>query len=789
MKYTYKSFLTLSLLCILSIYFGLWSSKKRLFHDRYSTILEDQKGELLDARIADDGQWRFPIEKQKSSISIKYQVAVLMFEDRRFFQHPGVDFIAVSRAMISNIKAMHIVSGGSTLTMQVVSLYRKRKATSLWDKVTEMILALWVDAFHNKQEIFNLYATHAPFGGNTVGYEAALWRYFGKHNKEITWSEAALLAVLPNDPALIHLGRNRDALKQKRDRLLEKLAKYHFFPVEDLELYQAERLPGTPTAMPHNAPHLLTSLKKLLPDDSNRYVTSTIDGNLQSTLNDLLKRRGIELKANQVNNAAILVAKVNSGEVQAYVGNIPHTGVSNSEQVDIIQAERSSGSLLKPFLSMLAIQDGIMDIHSLLPDIPININGFRPDNFSYDFEGSVTLREALQQSLNIPFVLLLRDYNIARFLRQLQLLGLKTLRNTADYYGLSLIIGGGEVTLWDICGSYANTARILNHFNTGQSRYYPSDIHPLTIVRQPITQSKESINPTLLNAGAIWSTLDALSGHTRPQNYSRWQEWGDNSQIAWKTGTSIGFRDAWCIGMNSDYIVGVWIGNADGEGRPGVIGLETAAPLMFDVFQLLPHGRWFDTPYDALARHVICSRSGYQPNDACQTDTVWAIKNQDNLPLCTYDRFVNLDKSKKYRVNSNCYDPFLMTKESYFVLPPSQQYYYEQLHPAYRHMPPFLPACSVTQNDNPVSLIYPNNITKIFIPRNQQSQLNPVVMRAAHRDPEAILFWHLDNHFIGQTKGQHTLTEVIPVGKHVLTCVDEQGNSVKAIFEVKHSSQ
>ncbi len=787
MKFNFKLLLFLVLFCLLSIGFAYWSVHQPLFHDQYSSIIEDKNGDLLDARIAADGQWRFPSNKKDLFISPKYWAAVMTFEDRRFYTHPGVDFLAVGRAFISNLKAGHTVSGGSTLTMQVVSLYRKHKSTNFFDKFSEMLFALWVDAFHSKQDIFRLYATHAPFGGNTVGYEAALWRYFGKHNKELTWAEAALLAVLPNDPALIHLGRNRNLLKKKRDRLLVTLAGKNLFPAEDLPLYQAEALPGEPKAMPHDAPHLLTSMQKLLRNQSNTYVTTTIDGDLQRSLSELLQRKGIDLKANQLHNAAILVAKVQTGEVLAYVGNIPHTGSQNSEQVDIIQAERSSGSLLKPFLSMLAIQDGMVNIRSLLPDIPVNINGFRPDNFNYEFEGSVSLREALQQSLNVPFVLLLREYNIARFLKQLRQLGLGTLRNTADYYGLSLIIGGGEVTLWDICGAFASSGRILQHYNTGQSRYYASDIHPLSILPRPITQSKESVTPTLLNSGAIWSTFEALSNHTRPQNYSRWQEWGKNGDIAWKTGTSIGFRDAWCIGLNRDYIVGVWIGNADGEGRPGVIGLETAAPLMFDVFQTLPQGRWFDTPYDALARHRLCVQSGYQPNEACKTDTFWTVKNLDNLPICTYDRLINLDAEKKYRVNANCYDPYAMRQEAYFVLPPSQQYYYEQKHPAYKHMPPFLPDCNTESADNPISLLYPNNISKIFIPRAASGDLNPVILKAAHRNPGAIIYWHLDNQFIGQTIGKHTLPQVLAPGKHILTCVDQEGNKTSAAFEVKYS--
>lgn len=758
---------------------------EQLFFDQYSVIIEDREGELLGARIAPDGQWRFPASDYY--LSPRYKAAVVTFEDRRFYYHPGIDALAILRALKLNVQQRRVVSGGSTLTMQLVSLARHHKSTNVFDKVWEMVLAVAIDAFYTKEEIFRLYADHAPFGGNTVGYQAALWRYFGKHHKELTWSEAALLAVLPNDPALIHLSRNRSALLNKRNALLESLARRGFFAVDDLSLFKDEPLPGSPHRLPEKAPQLLTSLRKLMPAAGN-YIHSSLDGDLQVRVTELLQREGAKLKANEVHNAAILVASVQTGQVLAYAGNIPGTGAIHGEQVDIITAPRSSGSVLKPFLSMWAIQEGMKTRSSLMPDVPINIDGFRPDNFTYDYEGAAPLSRALQKSLNIPFVLLLREYNIARFLTRLRKTGFNTLTFPADHYGLSLIIGGGEVSLWDLCGAYASAARTLNHFNRANSRYFEGDIHDLTIdIEAEKSLSKPEASAGLYDAAAIWQVFDILADNTRPHENEAWEDVGSGEKIAWKTGTSIGFRDAWCVGVNSDYVVGVWIGNADGEGRPGVIGLETAAPLLFNTFRLLPAGHWFDQPFDAMQRSLICKNSGYAPTPYCPMDTVWTVKNISSLPVCTFDQQIHLDVSGRYRVNGDCYDPFGMFSRNYFVLPPTQQYYYEQKHSVYTHLPPWLPACRGNGGSNAISLIYPLNVTKIFLPKNQTSTLNPVVLRAAHTDPKATIYWHLDNTFIGETHGTHALTSLIPEGHHTLTCMDGDGNRVSAVFDVVHS--
>lgn len=771
-----------AVLCGIMMILFYFSLPRQLFHPTYSTILEDRDGNLLGARIAGDGQWRFPPEGGLDTLSAKYVAALVAYEDRYFFRHFGVNLRSLARATRNNLRHRRVVSGASTITMQAISLYRGHKARNIFDKVWEIILAIRLECSYSKEEILRMYAAHAPFGGNTVGYGAATWRYFGKHNKDLTWAEAALLAVLPNNPALIHLGKNRTKLLEKRNNLLSRLADNGLFSKNDLTLYLEEPLPDKPFAMPNLAPHLLLSMQQAT---HRFFLKSSIDSRLQKRLSDLLINYGTVLKVNQVHNAAICVADIQSGDVLAYIGNIPHTGAIHGEQVDIIQSSRSTGSLLKPFLAMMAVQDGMVTTKSLLTDIPVNIDGFKPDNFTYDFEGVAPLDVSLRKSLNIPFVLLLKQYNIARCLNNLRLLGLNHLDKTADHYGLSLIIGGGESTLWELCGAYASCARILNFYTSHSGKYNPDSIHPLHFGHKDENEPQESSHPSVMDAGSVYLIFQALSENTRPDKFENWKDMAGSQRVAWKTGTSIGFRDAWSIGVTSRYVVGVWIGNADGEGRPGVIGLETAAPLLFSAFDLLPPSPWFVKPFDAIKKIPVCKNSSLSPGAACPVDSLEVPRCAHLLPLCSYDKRIALNKSGNFRVNSDCYSPFEMQFKDYFILSPAQQYYFSQKHPAYTQLPPFLPGCgSSSESRHPVmEFIYPNNIRKIYLPKDADGHINPVTFVVAHKSPDAILYWHLDDRFIGSTKGKNEMSTLIPAGFHTLTVVDDAGNSISTRFE------
>ena len=406
----------------------------------YATVVLDRGGELLGARIADDGQWRFP---PCDTVPPRYAAALIQFEDRHFRWHPGVDPIALGRAVISNLKAGHVVSGGSTITMQVIRLSRGRDRT-LWQKLVEAVLATRLELRCSKKEILAMYASHAPFGGNVVGLEAAAWRYFGRPAGELSWAESATLAVLPNAPSTIHPGKGRDRLLEKRNRLLERLEKRGYIDGSTLESSLDEPLPDAPYPLPNLARHYVEK------QPHGKETRTGIDIHLQRQVEAAATRWSDELAMEGIADLSAVILDIHTGETIAYVGNASPLRARNGSEVDIASSPRSTGSILKPFLYCAALQDGTILPRTILQDTPVNINGFTPQNFDLQFHGAVPAAEALARSLNVPAVHLLRAYGAPRFLEVLREAGLSTLDRDAADYGLSLILGGGEGTLADI---------------------------------------------------------------------------------------------------------------------------------------------------------------------------------------------------------------------------------------------------------------------------------------------------------------------------------------------------
>jgi len=472
----------------------LFSLPHPLFKDPTCMVLEAENGDLLGARIAADGQWRFP---QQDTVPEKFAQAIIEFEDRRFYYHPGVDPSAIGRALLQNIKNQRVVSGGSTLTMQVIRLSRKDKPRNVYQKLVEMILATRLELSTNKREILSLYASHAPFGGNVVGLDAATWRYFGKQAKLLSWAEAATLAVLPNSPSLIHPGRNRQALLQKRNRLLDRLLERKVIDTLTCQLAKEEPLPDQPHPLPRLAPHLLDRayLEYVRTGKTARSrIRTTVEVTLQNQVTNILQRHQQLLSFNQIHNAAAIVIEIETGNVLAYVGNVIGAGEEHGEQVDVIKAPRSTGSVLKPLLYALALQEGQILPKSLLPDVPTQLSGYRPENFYKKYDGMVNADKALIRSLNVPFIYLLQDYGLGKFHFQLKKLGLTTLNKPPGYYGLPIILGGAEGTLWDITGVYASMARTLQHYYNNRDQYNNTDFHSLNYLYRYNIEEKTDIN-------------------------------------------------------------------------------------------------------------------------------------------------------------------------------------------------------------------------------------------------------------------------------------------------------
>lgn len=768
----------------------LWIPKP-LISKPYSTLLytAETSGRevLLGARIASDGQWRFP---SGSEVPEKFAVCLTQYEDKRFWYHPGVDPFALMRAVQLNLTQSRVVSGGSTLTMQLARIAQGNQSRTVGQKVIEMLWALYLECSYSKVEILRMYASNAPFGGNVVGIEAAAWRYFGREAKDLSWAEQATLAVLPNSPALIHPGRNRAELKQKRDKLLLRLYEKHILDKTEYELACMEALPEKPLPLPNEAPHLL---ERLAIEKQENRIHTTVDPTLQQQVQRLVNRYVADYRSNHIYNVAALVADVESGKILAYVGNVTDQNMTTGHgyQVDVITSPRSTGSVLKPFLYAAMLNDGLILPGTLIADTPLNINGFTPQNFNKTFYGAVPAHVAIERSLNVPLVRMLSQYNTGRFMSLLKRLGMTTLRFSEDHYGASLILGGAEGSLWDLSGMYASLARMLSHYRSYNGRYDRSDIHPLT--PYPIEEKKpiRSVTDTrladesLLSYASLWFMFEAMSGLNRPEEEADWQQFSSMKQVAWKTGTSYGGRDAWAIGVTPRYVVGVWVGNATGEGRSGLTGVGYAAPILFDIYSLLPDVPWFDQPYDELEEVAVCRQSGHKASAICdEVDTVYIPRTGIATAVCPYHRIVHLSQDGQYRVNSSCESVSRMQERSWFVLPPAQVYYYKNYHVEYQALPPLKPGCEEDQSRQ-IAILYPEHQAVLYLPKGFSGEREKVVMRATHARSDATLYWHLDDVYLGETRQIHQMACLVEPGNHILTLLDEDGNRRSILFEVR----
>lgn len=777
-----KVWIGIGILLLVLYYFSLSTT---LFNDPYSTVLQDRDGELLCASIADDGQWRFP---EVVHVPEKFSEALILFEDKRFRSHPGVDLLSFGRAVKQNIEAGEVVSGGSTISMQVIRLSRKGRSRNVFEKLIEMVLATRLELRYSKDEILALYAAHAPFGGNVVGLDAACWRYFGRDPEALSWAEAALLAVLPNSPSLMHPGRNRNLLKAKRDRLLDKLKEEGKIDDFTCSLAKEENIPEEPKPLPRYARHLLTRAAK--EGYGGTRVLSTVQLPLQVRVEQIVNDHHQRLKGNQVFNGAALVINVKTGDVLAYVGNttVKEEGYYGDE-VDVVTAPRSTGSILKPFLYAAMLDEGKMLPKTLWPDVPILINGFSPKNFSKEYDGAVAADKALIRSLNVPAVNMLRAYRYEKFHPLLERLGMTTLTHPPDHYGLSLILGGAEGSLWDIAGMYASLARTLNHYFVyrGKNRYSSLDIRPLHYVKSDSVDDDGvgDEETSALSAASIYQTFDALKEVYRPGEESGWRYFNSSKKIAWKTGTSFGFRDAWAVGVTPDYVVGVWVGNADGEGRPGLTGTEAAAPVMFDIFSQLPGQRWFLQPHLEMEQITVCAKSGCRSTQACEDlDTVWVAAAGLESAACPYHKKIHVSDDRKFRLHSECASISNMAEVSWFILPPVQEYYFRTKNLTYRALPPYRKDCQASSSLTSMDLIYPKPNSKIFVPRDLDGNPGQTIFELAHRNAGMTVFWHLDGDFIGSTRKVHYLALNPTEGAHILTLVDETGEYLERHFEV-----
>ena len=522
----------------------------------FSTVVIDRDGQVLRPYATNDGRWRLPATVE--GVDPRYVAALIAYEDKRFFDHPGIDPRALARAVWQLMRNGRVISGGSTLTMQVARLLEPRRERTLLVKLREIVRAIELERTLTKQQILALYLSLAPYGGNLEGVRAASLAYFGKEPRRLTLGETALLVALPQSPEVRRPDRAPDAARRARDRVLERIVAAGIVAHDEIARAEAEPVPAARKAMPALAPHAADQAVAAAP--ARKVHRLTIDASLQKALEDLARERARALGPDV--SVAIVVVDNASGEVLARIGSADYFDERRAGQVDMTQAPRSPGSALKPFVYGLAFEDGVVHPETLIEDRPVRYGSYAPENFDLTYQGTVTARRALQLSLNVPAVLLLDAVHPSRFTARVAEAGAPLIFPKGEVPGLAVALGGVGVKLTNLTMLYAGVARL-------------GTVLPLTERQDEVAAPPAPRR--LIEPSAAWYVGNVLVGTPPPEN-------AVGGRIAYKTGTSYGYRDAWSLGFDGKRTVGVWVGRADGAPVPGLVGRVAAAPILFDAF-------------------------------------------------------------------------------------------------------------------------------------------------------------------------------------------------------------
>lgn len=766
--------ISLIILIFLAIVYWLIPLPEPLFEANYSTVVWDEDGHLLRAFLNTDEQWYLaPVDEHQ--IPEKLKLAILNFEDRHFYRHPGVNPFSIARAVWQNLASGAVKSGASTITMQVIRLATKNRRT-IGNKMLEILQAIKLEVKFTKEQIFKMYVHHAPYGGNIIGYQAASLAYFNKRPGQLTWAEAAMLAVLPNSPGMISPVMNRKELLQKRNRLLEKLSRKKVLSPEIYRSSIVEPLPGYRPSFFNLAPHLAQTLKE---SENQRpgHIHTYIKREYQQGIEKLVSRHLKYLNSRGIRNGSAIVVETATGRVRAYVGSQDFFDMENGGQVDGVTAPRSTGSILKPFLYALAMDEGLILPQTRIRDIPSYFGSFSPANADRKYNGLVSADEALIRSLNVPAVRLLNAYGFHQFFLFLEAAGLTTLFRRPDDYGLTLILGGAEASLFDLARLYRGLGS-YGHFS------------PLRITKKDRLPDPA---PASISAEACYLTLNILRQLKRPGAEYYWDQYQHQYPLAWKTGTSYGQRDAWSVGVSPRWTIGVWVGNFSGEGNSNLSGAACAAPLMFDIFNSLPKGgdrHWFSRKGLRFRTVELCQETGFAAGPECErTIRIDGPRSVKPLRRCPFHHSIFVTPDEKYSVCSRCWQPGNYRKIKKLIYPPDVSQYLREAGVILAHLPPHRPGCPGQNQSRPLQILYPVPNARIWLPRDFSGDLQKITLRVAHRSRNRHIFWYLDDVYQGKTRDPHKLAVPFKAGWHRLTVVDEDGNRQTRKFYVAVKSE
>lgn len=748
MKKIFLSFMGVFLLIfvfVLIVYLRFDVDKmQKEIETRYSqTVLDDRDG-LLGAYLNSNEQWQI---KSEDDIPKRLKLAVLTFEDKNFYSHGGINFKAILRAIKINVTSSKRV-GASTITMQVAKLYKNRPR-DYKSKILEMIEARKIDASLSKDEILKIYLNNAPYGGNIVGYKTASLLYFKKEPINLTWAEGALLAVLSNSPGLIHVEKNRDKLLKKRDQLLKKMYEDKIITKSQYELSLKEKLPSRRFYFDMAAHHLTRRLKFENPD--KKIIKSTINRELQEKVERVVKNYGEYLDNKGIKNACAIVVDNKTGEVKAYVGSQDFYDFARNGQVDGISSYRSVGSVLKPFLYGLAIDEGLIVSKSKILDIPLYFSNFNPQNSNKKYRGLVEAREALQNSFNIPFVNMLDEYGDDRFFFFLkEVIGFKD----RDYsrYGLSLILGTKEMKVEDVAKLYYG----LSQYGNFKDISY-------------IQGKKTSKDKQLISKGATYITLQELK---EVQRFGIENIYTGRDNISWKTGTSYGKRDAWACGVSPDWTVVAWCGNFTGEGNPNLSGVGSAGLLLFNIFKTLPNSdKDFAKPENSLKTIEIDKQTGYRVKYDVPKEEVETSIEAKPLKISPYYKKIFVDEDGN-EIDSRSEKFADRVEKVILSYPPELLNYLVKEN---------INISGLIDKNDSIRIIYPLNSLKIQVPKDFDGKKSVIVKISNPNNYQ--IFWYVNGKYIATSKEKEKNFD-FENGEQIISIVAENGETAQVKFEV-----
>ncbi|MGP8217678.1 MAG: penicillin-binding protein 1C [Bacteroidia bacterium] len=729
----------------------------------YSTVVLSSDGSIMSAFLSKDDKWRIQIRKEDIPEGLKK--AFIFKEDKYFFLHPGVNLFALARAFFQDIRAGKVVSGASTVTMQVARMLSPERR-SFYNKFKEIFRALQLESHFSKEEILEMYFNLLPYGGNVEGIKAASLIYLHKLPIDLSPAEIATLMIVPNSPRHYRFDNNNGAIIAGRNKWLERFGKAKLFKDREIEQAISEPLYAKRIDIPRIAPQFCIELARKY--KGTAYIQTNIDLNMQKKAQNVLTEYVQKLTLWNITNAAVLIVRNKDHAVMAYVSSANFDDMAHQGQVDGVDAIRSPGSALKPFLYALAFDQGLATPKTILYDVPSNFNGYQPQDYDRIFRGKVTVEDALLNSLNVPAVKMLSNMDIATYINVLENGGCHSLVSQQQKLGLSLVLGGCGIKLKELTGLYVTLA------NGGQ--YAPLRY----------TKDQPEIKPVqLLSKESSFMISHILTEMERTDVPANMDDAEHFPKIAWKTGTSYGHHDGWCVGYNDKYTVGVWVGNFNAAESPELSGASCAVPLMTQLFSTLNYYNdfnWLKFPPHVGVRWV-CSETGKIPNTWCNNLVPdYYIPGVSSTETCEHMKMVYTDAKGTISYCRSCLPKAGYVEKLYPSYSPEMIAYFELYKIPYVKIPPHNPKCPRVYSDRSLAIQSPVNGMQYLLMKNESHN---IMLKCNAGNDVSTIYWYVNDKYYGKTKPDESLFFSPDAGNVKVSCTDDKGRTAHVRISVK----